>query len=79
METKLQPFVHYLPINNDLSNVKEIVEWDEENLDQTLLVSKRSTQYVNDLLYHPDAIQDERLVMERIMDLYRSTIIGKEL
>lgn len=71
METKLQPFKHYLPADDDLSNVKEMVEWAEANLDQTLIVSKGSTQFIHDLLFHPDANNDEKLITERIMKKYR--------
>ncbi|KAL3802768.1 LOW QUALITY PROTEIN: hypothetical protein HJC23_007545, partial [Cyclotella cryptica] len=71
METKLQPFVHYLPIEEDMSDVEEIVQWAERNLEHSRLVAERSTQYVHDLLFHPDAIRDQKLIMERIMDTYR--------
>jgi hypothetical protein len=76
METKLQPFVHYLPIEEDMSNIEELVQLAEGNLEQSRMISERSTLYAYDLLFHPDAIRDEKLIMERMMDKYR-TYFGK--
>lgn len=72
METKLQPFVHYLPIETDMSKIEELIEWAEGNLEHSRMISERSTLYVYDLLFHPDAIRDEKLIMERMMDKYRT-------
>jgi hypothetical protein len=71
METKLRPYVHYVPINKDMSNDKEMVKWAEANLEQTLLISNQSTLFIHDLLFHPDAIRDEALIKEKIMKRYK--------
>ena len=70
METKLQPYVHYLPMNS-MTDATEMVELAEQNLKQTLSISKRSTQFIYDILFHEDATSVNALIMEKIMEKYR--------
>lgn len=71
METKLQPHVHYLPINS-MTTATEMVELAEHNLKQTLSISKRSTQFVYDILLQGNATRSANfLIMEKILEKYR--------
>ena len=72
MEARLEPFVHYIPIRHDMSNVEEMIDWAENHPEQARLIAERSTLFVYDLLFHPDAIEDERLIMEGIMEAYEN-------
>jgi hypothetical protein len=72
METTLQPFEHYIPIDNNMSNVEDMVIWAEKNLEQTSIISTQSTQFIHDLRFHPDALKDEKLIKERIMGKYKA-------
>lgn len=72
MEGLLEPFVHYIPINHDLSNVEEMIFWAERHPKESRLIAERSTLFVYDLLFHPDAAKDERLVIEGIMETYEN-------
>ncbi len=76
MEGKLEPCVHYLPLTRELSNIGDVVGWAEENIEKTLAISERSTLFINDLFLHPDAISDEKMVMEKIMKKYK-TVFGQ--
>lgn len=72
MEGTLKPFVHYIPINEDMSNVEEMIDWGEQHPELTRLISERSSLFIYDLLFHPDAIRDERLVIQGIMEIYEN-------
>ena len=72
MEGILEPFVHYLPINEDMSNVEEVILWAENHPDETRLVAESSTLFIYDLLFHADAAEDEMLVIEGIMESYEN-------
>lgn len=72
MEGTLQPFLHYIPINEDMSNVEEMIDWAESHLEESRLIAERSTLFMYDLLFHPDAIEDERLVIQGIMEVYEN-------
>ena len=71
MESKLQPFIHYIPINNDMTNINEMVRWAEENTERTLFIAKHSTLFIHDLFFHPDAMHDEMSIIEKMMERYR--------
>ncbi|KAL3815510.1 hypothetical protein ACHAXA_006207 [Cyclostephanos tholiformis] len=70
MEGKLKPFVHFIPLRADMSNVEEMVRWAESHPKETRLISERSTLFVYDAFFHPDAIEDEERIMVRIMERY---------
>ena len=67
MEGKLEPFVHYLPLTRERSNIKDVVGWAKEIIEKTRAMSERSMLFINDLFLHPDAISDEKMVMEKIV------------
>jgi len=70
MEGRLLPFVHYIPLKADMSNVEEMIEWAESHPDEARLIAERSTIYIYDLLFHPDGIKDERKIIEGIMERF---------
>jgi hypothetical protein len=70
MEASLKPFVHFIPLKADMSNVEEMVRWAEMHPKQTRLISERSTLFVYDAFFHPDAITDEKRIMMRILERY---------
>lgn len=70
MEDKLQPFIHYIPIRRDMSNVEDMIHWAESHPDEVKLISERSTLFVYDLLFHPEAMEDEREIMIQMMERY---------
>ena len=72
MEELLQPWVHYIPMLPDGSNVEEMVRWALDNEEQAKRISERATLFIYDLLCHPDAENDDRMVKEDIARRYRA-------
>ena len=72
MEGILKPFVHYIPLKADMSNVEEMIQWAETHPEETLLISERSTLFIYDLLFHPDAIEDEKKIIMQIMEQFEN-------
>ena len=70
MEGKLKPFEHYIPLKADMSNVEEMIQWADAHPEETLLISERSTLFIYDLLFHPDAMEDEKEIMIHIMEQF---------
>ena len=70
MEDELEPFVHFIPIKSDLSNVEDMVKWSIEHPTESLTISERSTLYVHDMLFHPSAERDMSEVQFRMMEKY---------
>ncbi len=61
----LEPFVHYLPVENDFSNLPEQIQWARENDDKMKCISKNATEFVNQNLL-PQHLHDyvEALLIE---------------
>jgi hypothetical protein len=46
----IQPWVHYIPLDEDLSNLEERVNWAKENPDECASISKRATQFAKKMM-----------------------------
>jgi hypothetical protein len=71
MEELLEPWVHYIPMNDDGSNAEEMVQWVIDNDQKAKLIAQRATLFMYDLLYHPDAERENGEVNEEIVRRYQ--------
>jgi len=74
MELELEPWVHYVPIEGDLSNVNEQMQWILDNDLAAQRIAERGTLYIYDLMYHPQALADEQVVKHELLKLYWSAL-----
>jgi Glycosyl transferase family 90 len=72
MEELMEPWVHYIPMNDDGSNAEEMVQWVIDNDQKAKLIAQRATLFIYDLLYHPDAESENREVNEEIVRRYQA-------
>lgn len=72
MEELLEPFVHYVPMAQDGSNAEEMVRWILDNDESAERIAERATLFMEDMLYHPDAEEDEQQIKREIMKRYQS-------
>ena len=70
MDELLQPFVHYIPLKDDLSNVEEMVDWVQEHDKEAQAIAHRSSLWLQDLLQHPEAETDDRIIQAAILKRY---------
>ena len=70
MEELLEPWVHYIPMEPDGSNALEMVQWVLDHDRDARRIAERATLFMYDLLYHPDAEQDDLAVKEEIVRRY---------
>lgn len=72
MEELLELWVlHYIPMHPNGRNVEERIEWVGQNDEAAHQIAERGRMFIYDLLYHPDAAQDEQKVKEEIARQYR--------
>lgn len=50
MEEKLEPYVHYLPLNDDLSNLDELLEWAANNDKLCQEIAQNGKKYASQFL-----------------------------
>ena len=72
MEELLEPWVHYVPMEVDGSNAQERVDWVIAHDDDARKIAERATLFMFDLLYHPDAQDDEQKIREEVLKRYFS-------
>ena len=53
----LIPWVHYIPVKEDLSDLKERYDWAEKHVKKTREIAKRSTQFAR-ALYRPEGLDE---------------------
>eukprot|EP00978_Attheya_sp_CCMP212_P021154 scaffold61419_cov47-Attheya_sp.AAC.2 len=71
MEDLLEPYVHFIPIESDYSNIVEQVQWCESNLKDAQRISERATLFVYDMFFHPSSDFDNSEVKFEMMDRYK--------
>lgn len=76
MEALLEPWVHFIPLATDYSNLEDRVQWVRENGAAAKKIAERATLFISDMLYHPDALKDDRRVMEEILLRYDHLLVG---
>ena len=72
MEEMLEPWVHYIPLNKELSNVEENMQWVLDNDEQAQRIAERASLWIQDLVFHPDASIDDQWIQEEIIRRYRA-------
>ncbi|MCV9386827.1 glycosyl transferase family 90 [Reichenbachiella ulvae] len=64
MEEKLEPFVHYLELNKDLSNLEEVLKWASENDEKCEQIAENGKKYMAQFLDDKNDIQVQKLLLE---------------
>jgi len=69
MEHLLEPWVHYVPLQPDMSNVEDQAQWVLDHDMEAKKIAERATTYMKDLLEYPE---EETAVMEQVALRYIS-------
>lgn len=72
MEELLEPWVHYIPLNEDASDVEEKMQWVIDHDAEAQRIAERATLWMEDLAFHPDAARDDFLIKTDIVRRYRA-------
>ncbi|KAL3939516.1 MAG: hypothetical protein SGARI_001345 [Bacillariaceae sp.] len=75
MEELLQPWVHYVPLDDFATNVEERMQWVVDHDEEARRITERATLWMEDLVFHPDAAQDDRLIQEEILRRYQKHFV----
>ena len=70
MEERLQPWVHYIPLNEKLSDLEEKMQWVIDNDEKARVIAHCGTLWISDLVYHPDAEKDNEYIIDETLRQY---------
>eukprot|EP00547_Thalassionema_nitzschioides_P018622 CAMPEP_0194254364 /NCGR_PEP_ID=MMETSP0158-20130606/31981_1 /TAXON_ID=33649 /ORGANISM="Thalassionema nitzschioides, Strain L26-B" /LENGTH=414 /DNA_ID=CAMNT_0038992365 /DNA_START=49 /DNA_END=1293 /DNA_ORIENTATION=+ len=70
MEELLEPWVHYIPLKEDASDIETQMQWVLDNDEKAQQISLRGTLWMEDLIFHPDAAREETLIKEELLRRY---------
>ncbi len=79
MEELLIPWLHYIPLKHDLSDVIEQMNWVIKNDQAARKIAERATLFLRDLLYHEDAQVENRQIQEEILCRYMTSLFHYNL
>jgi hypothetical protein len=71
-------FQHYVPLDDFATNVEERMQWVLDHDEEAQRISERATLWMEDLVFHPDAAEDDRLVQEEILRRYQKHFVPKK-
>lgn len=54
------------------SDVEEKMQWIIDHDAEAQQIAERATLWMEDLVFHPDALEDDRLIQEEILRRYRA-------
>lgn len=69
MEELLEPYVHYVPID-DNNRVEDAVQWIFDNDLEAQAIARRGQVWMMDLLFHPEAERETELIMDETFRRY---------
>ncbi|KAL7555947.1 hypothetical protein ACA910_005487 [Epithemia clementina (nom. ined.)] len=72
MEALLQPYVHYIPLYPNLTNVEEQVQWMIDHDQEAQAIAHQSSLWIQDLVLHPNATFDNRRIRYEILQRYQA-------
>ena len=70
MEQELKPFVHYVPLENDFSDLEEKLEWCKQNDDTCHRISKHARRFV----YSFTDTYKERQLIKDVLKIYSKNV-----
>jgi hypothetical protein len=70
MEELLIPYVHYVPIADDLSDVEAQVQWVLSHESASIEIARRGRLWMYDLVFHPDAQAENEQVTKETLERY---------
>ncbi len=70
MESLMVPFVHYIPIKSDGSDIEEMLTWAKSNDDKARWISEQASKYMDDLWFSDQAKEDNILVRNQLGNIY---------
>jgi Glycosyl transferase family 90 len=71
MEEWLEPWIHYIPLQEDAADVEEKMAWVLEHEEEARAIAYASTLWMQDLIYHPDAAEDDIWIREEMVRRYQ--------
>ena len=74
MEDHLLPFVHYIPIKNDWSDLEKMVDWCENNQNKCKIINYNAKKYVNKFLKEFDSGYHLKIIND-IIKIYKKNVI----
>lgn len=75
MEELLVPWVHYIPLKEDLTDVEEKMQWVVDHDEEARKIADQGSLWMDDLCFHPDAKEDDRLIQEEMVRRYQAHFV----
>jgi hypothetical protein len=76
MEEFLEPYVHYVPLKADISDLQEQLEWARNHDVECHRMALASTKFIEDLLLTKKAHEETKQVLERMTTVYHDNFGG---
>lgn len=67
MEELLEEWVHYIPLDEDLANLQEQMEWVRANDEKASAIGQRGKAWIHDLLFAEHAAEDSDWIEDETM------------
>lgn len=69
MEGLLKPYVHYVPLNDNYSNLEEVIKWCKNNDDTVQKIVKNANNFMKQF----ENFENEKYIFDKIKNYYKNT------
>ncbi len=74
MEELLQPWIHYIPIDDRLSDVEDKMKWVIDHDEEANKIAERGSLFIMDLLFHKKSSKEnekiKKMILRRYLDFF---------
>ena len=70
MEGLLVPFVHYIPVKSDGSDVKDMMVWAKKNDAKARWISEQASRYMDELWVSSQAQENNNIIRSELANIY---------
>ncbi len=75
MEDMLEPYVHYVPVNDDFNDISEQINWAEKNQDKCKEIIKNANAFIEQFLNEEKEERIHQLVIDKYFKNVNITLI----
>ena len=77
LEEKLEPWIHYIPVNSDFSDLEKKVKFVNKNSEKAKKISERATLWIHDLYMSNEAETENEAISKEIVGRYMKFFINE--
>ena len=74
MESQLRPFVHYVPLNHNLSDLPDKISWARQHDEECRRISRQATEFISFFVPYAHKPDVDIILKRKLLSIYNSSL-----